>query len=100
MKGSFPYTSFAILFSETREQHGKGVFCCLPSGTDQTDAGKSGFRDTVPINERTEAMDMFRPKGYSTSNGYIGFLPNGRRMVFPTQGEYLDFLAELSEEAA
>ena len=45
-------------------------------------------------------MDMFRPKGYSTSNGYIGFLPNGRRMVFPTQGEYLDFLAELSEEAA
>ena len=38
---------------------------------------------------------MFRPKGYSTPQGYAGFLPDGRRMLFPTQDEYMDYLEEL-----
>lgn len=43
---------------------------------------------------------MFIPKGYSTGTGYTGFLPDGRRMTFPTQDEYLDFVAELLRDAA
>ena len=42
---------------------------------------------------------MFNPKGYYTSQGYTGFLPDGGRMAFPTQDEYLDFLRELQEAA-
>lgn len=43
---------------------------------------------------------MFVPKGYNTGCGFTGFLPDGRRMVFPTQDEYLDFIAELENDAA
>jgi len=43
---------------------------------------------------------MFAPKGYTTGQGYTGFLPNGQRMIFPTQDEYLDFIEELTNEAA
>lgn len=43
---------------------------------------------------------MFHPSGYTTNQGYTGFLPNGRRMSFPTQDEYYDFLRELAEDAA
>ena len=43
---------------------------------------------------------MFAPKGYHTSQGYTGFLPDGSRMVFPTQDEYLDFMDELLDGAA
>ena len=43
---------------------------------------------------------MFSPKGYFTGNGYTGFLPDGRRMAFPTQDEYLDYLAEALDDAA
>ena len=39
-------------------------------------------------------MKMFKPKGFYTSNGYLGFLPNGSRMVFPTYDEYMDYLEE------
>ena len=28
---------------------------------------------------------MFNPKGYTTFQGYTGFLPDGRRICFPTQ---------------
>ena len=42
---------------------------------------------------------MFHPKGYYTSQGYTGFLPEGGRMAFPTQDEYLDFLREWQEAA-
>lgn len=42
---------------------------------------------------------MFNPKGFYTSQGYVGFLPGGRRMVFPTQDEYFDFVRELLEAA-
>lgn len=37
---------------------------------------------------------MFRPKGYYTSNGYVGFLPDGSRMSFPTQDEYEEYVQE------
>ena len=30
---------------------------------------------------------MFKPKGYYTGNSYVGFLPGGSRMSFPTQSE-------------
>ena len=43
---------------------------------------------------------MFHPSGYTTFQGFTGFLPDGRRMVFPTQDEYFDFLRELVEDAA
>ena len=39
-------------------------------------------------------MTMFRPKGYYTSNGYVGFLPDGSRMSFPTQDEYEEYVRE------
>lgn len=42
---------------------------------------------------------MFAPKGYHTSQGFTGFLPDGRRMAFPTQDEYLDYLREWQEAA-
>ena len=40
----------------------------------------------------------FRPKGYFTNDGYVGFLPDGRRLSFPTYAEYLEFVAD--EDAA
>ena len=42
---------------------------------------------------------MFKPAGDYTSQGYTGFLPNGGRMAFPTQEEYLDFVREWQEAA-
>lgn len=41
---------------------------------------------------------MFRPKGYYTDGGYIGFLPDGRKMFFPTYDEYMDYVDD--DEAA
>ena len=43
---------------------------------------------------------MFTPRGYYTQNGYTGFLPDGRRISFPTMDEYVDFLRELQADAA
>ena len=43
---------------------------------------------------RKEAMTMFTPKGYYTSNGYVGFLPDGTRMMFATYNEYVDYWEE------
>ena len=37
---------------------------------------------------------MFTPKGYYTGSDYVGFLPDGSRMVFPTRAEYVDYLEE------
>ena len=37
---------------------------------------------------------MFIPKGYFTGGGYIGFLPDGRKLYFPTYDEYMDYLEE------
>ena len=37
---------------------------------------------------------MFMPRGDYTSQGYVGFLPDGERMFFPTSDEYLEYLRE------
>lgn len=42
---------------------------------------------------------MFIPRGYYTSQGYTGFLPDGSRMAFPTQEEYIDYVEELHSAA-
>lgn len=41
-----------------------------------------------------EAMIMFTAKGYYTSNGFVGFLPDGSRMMFATYNEYVEYLNE------
>ena len=51
-------------------------------------------------NQQSEVFIVFTPKGYYTAQGYTGFLPDGSRMVFPTQDEYLDFMDELLDGAA
>ena len=38
---------------------------------------------------------MFMPYGYTTSQGFVGFLPNGNRMYFPTPDEYYEYVEEL-----
>ena len=43
-------------------------------------------------------MDSFQPRGFLTNDGYVGFLPDGRRLTFPTYDEYLEFVTE--EDAA
>ena len=43
---------------------------------------------------------MFTPKGYYTHQGYTGFRPDGSRMAFPTQAEYLDYIEETMDSAA
>ena len=50
----------------------------------------SGIRDVLVDG----GVTMFRPKGYYTSNGYVGFLPDGSRMSFPTQDEYEEYVRE------
>lgn len=41
---------------------------------------------------------MFNPKGYEIGDGYIGYLPDGGRMFFPTHDEYTDYVRELMAE--
>ena len=43
---------------------------------------------------------MFTPKGFYTGNAYVGFLPDGTRMDFPTFDEYADFIRDWSDDAA
>lgn len=33
------------------------------------------------------------PGGYHTPNGYVGFLPNGRKMLFATEQDYFDYIS-------
>lgn len=40
---------------------------------------------------------MFRPCGYTTKQGFVGLLPDGRRMLFPTSSEYLEYIEEVIE---
>lgn len=37
---------------------------------------------------------MFHPRGYEIPDGYVGFLPDGSRLIFPTSGEYLEYVQE------
>ena len=37
---------------------------------------------------------MFTPGGFYTGSGYVGFLPDGSRIVFATWEDYLDYIDE------
>ena len=37
---------------------------------------------------------MFKPRGFYTSNGYVGFLPDGSRIIFATYNEYMEYISE------
>ena len=37
---------------------------------------------------------MFTPRGFYTANGYVGFLPDGSRIMFATYDEYMDYIRE------
>ena len=41
--------------------------------------------------------DMYMPKGYYTGQVYVGFLPNGIRMSFPTQTEYQEYIEDMTD---
>ena len=45
-------------------------------------------------NRDTYQMKAFHPKGYFTNDGYVGFLPDGRRVYFPTYSEYLEWMLQ------
>ena len=34
-------------------------------------------------------------KGYYTASGYVGFLIDGRRMLFATEGEYREYIEDV-----
>ena len=72
----------------------EGVFWDTTSCMMVTDGGPGAFPMT-----RNEVAAMFIPKGYYTSQGYTGFLPDGSRMAFPTQEEYIDYVEELHSAA-
>ena len=40
---------------------------------------------------------MFRPTGYTTNQGFIGVLPDGSKMFFPTSNEYFEYVDDLDE---
>ena len=42
----------------------------------------------------------FTPKGYFVGQGFFGFLPDGRKMLFATQEEYFEYFSELVNSAA
>lgn len=40
------------------------------------------------------------PYGYLIGQGYIGFLPDDKKMLFPTQEEYFEYFSEIVKSAA
>ena len=40
---------------------------------------------------------LFRPAGYTTHQGFIGFLPDGSKMYFPTSDEYYEYVDEIDD---
>ena len=38
---------------------------------------------------------MFKPRGYTTAQGFIGFLADGGKMYFPTASEYYEYIEEI-----
>ncbi|MBQ8619121.1 MAG: hypothetical protein IJ418_16690 [Clostridia bacterium] len=38
------------------------------------------------------------PSGYHTPSGFVGFLPNGRKMLFATDREYYEYLGGGEQE--
>lgn len=43
---------------------------------------------------------MFRPTGYTTNQGFIGFLPDGSKMFFPTSNEYYEYVDDQDDSSA
>ena len=41
---------------------------------------------------------MFRPTGYFIPSGYVGFLPNGRKMFFASESDYDEYISEISDD--
>lgn len=41
-----------------------------------------------------------KPYGYLIGQGFIGFLPDGHKMLFTTQEEYYEYCSELVNTAA
>ena len=39
---------------------------------------------------------MFTPKGFFTPDGYVGFLPDGTKLRFPTYDEYVEYVEEVA----
>ena len=50
-------------------------------------------REQVRFPEK-EVLIMFTPRGYFTQDGYIGFLPDGTKLHFPTYDEYIEYVEE------
>ena len=44
--------------------------------------------------EKWEGKIMFKPKGFYTSDGFVGFLPDGSRIIFATYREYMEYIRE------
>lgn len=40
---------------------------------------------------------MYEPYGYLVPGGYIGYI-DGKKMLYPTEGEYLEVISELNEK--
>jgi len=36
----------------------------------------------------------FYPRGFHTSYGYIGLLSGNKKIMFPTEQEYLDYISD------
>jgi len=39
-------------------------------------------------------------KGFWTDTGYIGFLPNGMKMLFASESDYHEYISEEAEQSA
>ena len=58
------------------------------------DGGRKRFFRPSSTDSENEVNDMFTPSGFYTSQGYVGFLPGGQRMIFATQEDYLDYVCD------
>ena len=45
-------------------------------------------------NRPDQTQSAFCPKGFFTNDGYVGFLPDGRKLSFPTYDEYMEYITE------
>ena len=73
-----------------------GVFSYIISGILYSSKG-DGTTRSHPTETIQEVSIMFIPKGFYTSQGYVGFLPDGSRMIFPTSEEYAEYVRELEQ---
>lgn len=45
-------------------------------------------------------QDAFSPKGFYIGSSYVGFLPDGSKLLFPTEEEYIEYVEELNDNVA